>query len=220
MRESHTKTALPRWWSTWAGPSPTRLTAPGSRTVPTVVPRPSATHPGTGWGPACARLAVTGTPGAAGELRVWAGREMSACARTYRTETGLREQLELVVRELASSAVRHSASGRDGGYIIAALFTPHDRLALRLYDEGPRPGAPHTPQPPPPVLDDAGLIDAESGRGLALVALVSAAYGFTAPPDQPAYSVWAELAPGDGPVAGYAGSTGSSVGIGAPGRWS
>src|SRR5690606_40334314 len=61
------KTALPRWWSTRAGPSPTHLIAPGSRTVSTVVPRPSATHPGTGWGPAFARLAVTGTPGAAGE---------------------------------------------------------------------------------------------------------------------------------------------------------
>ncbi|GAA1106010.1 ATP-binding protein [Nocardiopsis composta] len=189
----------------------------------TVVPRPSATHPGTGWGPAFARLAVTGTPGAAGELRVWAGRAMSACPRPYRTDTGLRERLELVVSELASNAVRHSASGRDGGFMIAALFTPHDRLALRLYDEGPRPGAPRTPQPPPPVLDDAGLIDAESGRGLALVALVSAAYGFTAPPEQPAYSVWAELVPGEEPSAASTASTActdSGSGTGAPGRWS
>src|SRR5690606_41831517 len=129
MRESHTKTALPRWWSTWAGPSPTRLTAPGSRTVPTVVPRPSATHPGTGWGPAFARLAVTGTPGAAVELRVWAGRARSAGGRPYRPDTGLPERLELVGSELASNAVRHSASGRDAGVLIRAVFTPHHRLA-------------------------------------------------------------------------------------------
>ncbi|MFW5416083.1 ATP-binding protein [Nocardiopsis sp. CNT-189] len=180
------------------------------------MPRPSAAHPGTGWGPAFARLALAGTPGSAGELRVWAARSLSACPRPYRTDTDLRERLELVASEFASNVVRHSASGRDGGIMIAALFTPHDRLALRLYDEGPRPGTPRTPQPPPSVLGDTALLDAEGGRGLALVALASAAYGFTAPPEQPAHSVWAELAPDDAPPA----ASDPADGPDSLGRWS
>ncbi|MDA2806278.1 ATP-binding protein [Nocardiopsis suaedae] len=161
----------------------------------TVVPRPSTTHPGQGWGPALDRIALAGTPDASAELRVWAARRLTGCPRPYRNDSDLRDRLELVASELASNAVRHSASGRDGGFMVAALFTPHDRVALRLYDEGPRRELPTRPAPPPPELDALDMHAAESGRGIALVALSSIGYGFTAPPEQSAYSVWAEFAP-------------------------
>ncbi|RCV48770.1 ATP-binding protein [Marinitenerispora sediminis] len=158
-----------------------------------VIPRPTPAHPGAAWGPAYDHLGLPGTLEAPAELRLWAVRRLIRCGRPYSNSPDLADALRLVASELATNAIRHSASGEDGGFLIAALHFPHDCVTLRVFDLGPKTSAPTSPAEPPNVLDDPDLHDAEHGRGLALIALHARRYGWTRPPRHRVHSVWVEL---------------------------
>ncbi|WP_046470714.1 ATP-binding protein [Allosalinactinospora lopnorensis] len=105
----------------------------------------------------------------------------------------LAASLKLTASELASNAIAHSASGEEGAFFVAVLHFPHHGVGLRVCDMGPRGDRTSAPQEPPAALDALDLLGAEHGRGLALVALQSCRYGWTAPPEDRLTSVWAEL---------------------------
>ncbi|NYF40934.1 ATP-binding protein [Streptosporangium sandarakinum] len=91
------------------------------------------------------------------------------------------EDAELIVSELATNAVRHSASGRFGGCFTVAVQADRDRIWLGVLDQGGL----RAPHPLPPQEDDEG------GRGLALVAAMAASWGVTG--DEQGRIVWAAL---------------------------
>ncbi|PRY00659.1 ATP-binding protein [Allonocardiopsis opalescens] len=77
----------------------------------------------------------------------------------------------LLVSELAANAVQHSDSFRTGGMFDVQLERLERQLRVAVADEGPADGfLPHV------VHADEG--DAESGRGLRVVAEMSAAHGY------------------------------------------
>ncbi|WP_449065548.1 ATP-binding protein [Planomonospora algeriensis] len=90
------------------------------------------------------------------------------------------EAAELIVSELATNAVRHSASGRFGGRFLVTIHVGRDRLWLAVLDEG----GPRTPE----VLD--GQED-EGGRGLLLVSTLADSWGVDG--DEQGRTVWALL---------------------------
>ncbi|MBG0820093.1 ATP-binding protein [Planomonospora sp. ID91781] len=91
------------------------------------------------------------------------------------------EAAELIVSELATNAVRHSASGRFGGRFLVTIHVGRDRLWLAVLDEG----GPRTPE----VLLD-GQED-EGGRGLLLVSTLADSWGVDG--DEQGRTVWALL---------------------------
>lgn len=91
------------------------------------------------------------------------------------------EDAELIVSELATNAVRHSASGRFGGCFTVAVQADRGRIWLGILDQGGQ----RTPHPLPPQADEEG------GRGLALVAALAASWGVTG--DEQGRIVWATL---------------------------
>ena len=103
------------------------------------------------------------------------------------------DAVELVASELAGNAIRHSYSGEPGGQFTVHLETFCDRWRVRVDDEG-GPGMPHICEPMP--IESAKDLDAlgeevEVGRGLALVAAVSSAWGVLV--DQAGRAVWVEI---------------------------
>jgi len=101
--------------------------------------------------------------------------------------------VELVASELAANAVRHSDSGEPGGQFTVHLATFADRWQVRVDDEGGL-RIPHIcEQAPIENVDDLDQFgdEVECGRGLALVAAVSSAWGILG--DQAARAVWAEI---------------------------
>jgi anti-sigma regulatory factor (Ser/Thr protein kinase) len=73
------------------------------------------------------------------------------------------DSAELIVSELATNAIRHSASRRFGGRFHVEIQAEQDRVWLGVTDEG----APDAPMPHSP--DD----EEEGGRGLLLVATLA-----------------------------------------------
>jgi len=101
--------------------------------------------------------------------------------------------VELVVSELAGNAIRHSGSGDPGGQFTVHLAEFVDRWRIRVDDEG-GPSVPHVCTVPLlECIDDLDRFDAEVevGRGLALVAAVSATWGVLG--GASARAVWAEI---------------------------
>ncbi|GAA4599095.1 hypothetical protein GCM10023194_78230 [Planotetraspora phitsanulokensis] len=90
------------------------------------------------------------------------------------------EAAELVVSELATNAVRHSASGRFGGRFMVTIRVASNGLWLGVLDEG----GPHSPQ----LSTDS---DDEGGRGLLLVSTLAAQWGVCG--DEHGRTVWAVL---------------------------
>ncbi|GAA1293947.1 hypothetical protein Psi02_42340 [Planotetraspora silvatica] len=90
------------------------------------------------------------------------------------------EAAELIVSELATNAVRHSASGRFGGRFMVTIRVVSNGLWLGVLDEG----GPHSPQL------SAGSDD-EGGRGLMLVSALAAQWGVCG--DEHGRTVWAVL---------------------------
>ncbi|MCF6473102.1 ATP-binding protein [Nonomuraea sp. MG754425] len=91
------------------------------------------------------------------------------------------DEAELIVSELATNAIRHSASGRFGGRFLVSVQAHTDRLWLGVLDEG----GPSSPRASRPCLDGEG------GRGLLLVASLSIDWGVWG--DEHGRTVWAVL---------------------------
>jgi serine/threonine-protein kinase RsbW len=113
-----------------------------------------------------------GTPASVPEARRFVGELLLGCPA--------RETLMTCVSELCANAIRHTASG-SGGVFIVEVARPQDGVArVAVTDDGgpsvPRPG----PQDPL----------AESGRGLAMVAASTSRWGYTEA--YPGHTVWAE----------------------------
>jgi anti-sigma regulatory factor (Ser/Thr protein kinase) len=114
----------------------------------------------------------SGTPASVREARRFVGELLAGCPA--------RETLMMCVSELCANAVRHTASGR-GGVFIVEVSRPRDGTArIAVTDDG----APSVPEPgaPGPM--------AESGRGLAMVAACTARWGYAEA--YPGRTVWAE----------------------------
>lgn len=88
----------------------------------------------------------------------------------------------LVADELAGNAIKHTASGEPGGEFVLRLARFGDRCRVRVDDQG----GPSTPAVY--VADD----EDEAGRGLTIVATLSAGWGVDG--DESARSVWADIA--------------------------
>ncbi|MFD0369113.1 ATP-binding protein [Streptomyces sp. NPDC059071] len=95
----------------------------------------------------------------------------------------IRDTVALVVSELVTNAVVHTASGR----VVCELREGEERLRIAVRDEG-GPAGPH--------IRDCG--EEERGRGLILVDALCAAWGADRTGHGTAQIVWAELAHGMG----------------------
>ncbi|WP_372503917.1 ATP-binding protein [Actinomadura rupiterrae] len=85
------------------------------------------------------------------------------------------DDLDLVVTEVVTNAVRHTASGRDGGGVDVTVRTSAGRVRVEVLDDGGAAGAPRFPDHNRPLgVDD---FSAESGRGLVIVAGLARAAG-------------------------------------------
>ena len=92
------------------------------------------------------------------------------------------ETAELIVSELATNAIRHSASNRFGGRFHVLIHSEHYLVWVGVADEG----GPRAPQMLAPDEQD------ERGRGLLLVATLADSYGVRG--DETGRTVWASLA--------------------------
>jgi anti-sigma regulatory factor (Ser/Thr protein kinase) len=106
------------------------------------------------------------------EARRFAGELLAGCPA--------REVLLVCVSELCANAIRHTASGNGGAFIVE-VACPHDGVArVAVTDEGglsvPAVGRPD--------------VMAEGGRGLALVAACTSRWGYA--DAYPGRTVWAE----------------------------
>ena len=87
----------------------------------------------------------------------------------------------LVADELAGNAIKHTASGEPDGEFVLRLARFANRCLVRVDDQG----GPSTPSVC--AADD----EDEFGRGLTIVAMLSARWGVDG--DEKARSVWAEI---------------------------
>ena len=101
--------------------------------------------------------------------------------------------MEMVASELASNAIQHSESGGPGGTFALQVLDFQDRWQIRVFDQG-GPAVPHirelTSFESAEDLDELGD-EVEAGRGLAMVAAVSSAWGVVG--DRDSRAVWAEI---------------------------
>ncbi|MFI7135854.1 ATP-binding protein [Nonomuraea sp. NPDC050153] len=88
---------------------------------------------------------------------------------------------ELIVSELATNAIRHSASGRFGGRFLVSVHAHPDRLWIGVLDEG-GPSSPRVFRP---------CLEGEGGRGLLVVASLALDWGVWG--DEHGRTVWAVL---------------------------
>ncbi|MEU7878278.1 ATP-binding protein [Microbispora bryophytorum] len=105
------------------------------------------------------------------------------------------ESAELIVSELATNAVRHTASARFGGKFIVSIQAEPDQVWLGVADGG-GPGVPRLVRP----------TEDEGGRGLFLVASLADNWGVYG--NQAGRTVWALLKVD--PIATAAQATGRS----------
>ncbi|MFC9157483.1 ATP-binding protein [Streptomyces bauhiniae] len=139
------------------------------RSRPGVAPAPATAGAGRRF-----RFELAAHPGSPAQARRLARTRLagwSVCADTC-------ESAVLVVSELVTNAVVHTASSR-----VVCELADHDGLVrIAVRDEGCAPGEPHPAQQRP---------DEEHGRGLLLVAALCRAWG--AQEHGPGLLVWAEL---------------------------
>jgi hypothetical protein len=129
-------------------------------------PTPPELVPGLRW-----RRVFPGDERQPGELRRWLA--------TLLPDTPARDDVTLVASELASNAIRHTASGRDGWF--AAEVTWHGSMVQVAVADGGGHSAPHL----------IGDIAAENGRGLQLVHSLSMRSGWCG--DERGRLVWAHV---------------------------
>lgn len=107
------------------------------------------------------------------ELRKWLGELLPGCV--------VRDDVIIVAVELATNAVRHTASGR-GGWFAVEVTWHRQAIRVAVADQG-APTGPRLPAEPDPMR--------ETGHGLVLVAGLSRRTGVTG--GQRARLVWAEV---------------------------
>ncbi|WP_159943592.1 ATP-binding protein [Nocardiopsis sp. FR6] len=123
-------------------------------------------------------------PSQVAQIRSW-------CQHGARVPANRTFALVIVVSELATNALTHSASGLAGGHICVEM----EALAVRLIriavtDDGPRPGQPIRF----PTLPSEGDALTVCGRGLRLVERLSTTWGWEGEPGRP-LTVWAHIDP-------------------------
>lgn len=91
--------------------------------------------------------------------------------------------VELVVSELCTNAVEHTASGEEDGHFVLELEAHPEHVRVAVVDLGA--------QTDPVVRDEAASVDAISGRGLLIVDAVSKAWGTE--PLRVGRRVWADV---------------------------
>jgi anti-sigma regulatory factor (Ser/Thr protein kinase) len=91
------------------------------------------------------------------------------------------DDAEIIVSELTTNALKASWSANDSTPIALHLLASHDCLAIQVWDS-----VPAAPDPQPHT------IDAETGRGLEIVSLLSDRWGLCHP-DTGGKIVWAAL---------------------------
>jgi len=96
-------------------------------------------------------------------------------------ERGCVEEGALVVGELAANAVRHSLSGKAGGWFLVIVGFGTDFVRIEVIDQGGDSA---------PAMRDATDLE-EGGRGLMLVAACAKDWGAKTLPQ--GSSVWADL---------------------------
>jgi len=102
--------------------------------------------------------------------------------------SGLSETIELLVSELTTNSVQAMA-GQDGQSAIRLRLLRDDiRVRIEVWDADPRP-----PVPKDPAADGTPGLEAESGRGLFLVAALSTRWAWRATQDPAGKVVWCEL---------------------------
>ncbi|MHB1430812.1 MAG: ATP-binding protein [Streptosporangiaceae bacterium] len=102
------------------------------------------------------------------------------------------ETATLVVSELATNALRHTASGGPGGAFTVSVAVRSDGVMIAVDDLGSQTSE-------PAAGEDADTL-AISGRGLPLVAAIAKEWGIAATKN--GRCVWAELRGGDEPGVG------------------
>ncbi|OLT24693.1 hypothetical protein BJF83_23960 [Nocardiopsis sp. CNR-923] len=117
--------------------------------------------------------------------------QVSAARRWVRTVTRLpgedADVLELLLSELVTNALEHTASGQGGHFTVTLAYLDNKGIRLAVTDAGPRHGA--APTIPHVNEVDPGL---EHGRGLALVERLSRRWGFLGVQGAP-LTVWAVI---------------------------
>ncbi|WP_320780788.1 ATP-binding protein [Streptomyces sp. CRN 30] len=103
-------------------------------------------------------------------------------------DSPLAEEAALIVSELSSNAILHTASGREHGSFYLSLAVSPQVIALSVTDEGGADSAPKAEHPGD---------DAVHGRGLNMVSVV--AHRVVVHDSQDGYTVTAELYTGPGP---------------------
>lgn len=113
-----------------------------------------------------------GSPASVSEARKFVSEQLAGCPA--------RETLMICVSELCANAIRHTASGR-GGTFIVEVARPRDGVArVAVTDDGGSSA---------PAVRTAHPL-AEGGRGLALVAACTTRWGYAEA--YPGRTVWAE----------------------------
>ncbi|WP_246406413.1 ATP-binding protein [Nocardiopsis aegyptia] len=140
------------------------------------------------------RAFFDGTPTQVAHIRTW-------CQQAMKLPADQGGPVLLTVSELASNAVRHTASGGRFGRVEVGLeLLPGKVVLLSVTDDGPRVGRGVT-LPQLPCRVDAL---AEGGRGLRLVDAVAEKWWWSGEPGRP-LTVWALIDPDR--------DTGSTVGL-------
>ncbi|MFI0480324.1 ATP-binding protein [Actinomadura sp. 9N215] len=120
-----------------------------------------------------------------GEITVPGVRRSVGFARSFVRDTALdfpgRDDMILVVSETVANAIRHTASGREGGRVTVVLAAGDGVYRLEVADDGGAGGAPH-------VKAEVG---AETGRGMRIVDALASRWGFRVDGDRTV--VWAEF---------------------------
>jgi anti-sigma regulatory factor (Ser/Thr protein kinase) len=114
--------------------------------------------------------------------------EQVAAARRFAVAVAPRttdpDAVRTVVSELVTNALVYTASGRPDGWFVVQVTDIGDRVRIRVFDLGDPVSTPH-------IAGDMHDLDAESGRGLAVVAALAKDWGVDG--DGGGYAVWADL---------------------------
>lgn len=94
------------------------------------------------------------------------------------------DAVRTVVSELVTNALSYTASGKADGWFVVQVTDMGDRVRIRVFDRGDPVNVPH-------MANDMRDLNAESGRGLGVVAALAKDWGVDG--DSGGYAVWADL---------------------------